>query len=84
MLPILPGFRHLCSGTGEVAFDDTWQWHRAADDFHEVAVDVRLAPTGSFAGTPFLVPFSSGMTEWRYTRGGQAGKPMPKGKTRMT
>jgi adenine-specific DNA-methyltransferase len=26
------------------------------------------------------VPFESGMTEWRYTRGGQAGKPMPKGK----
>ena len=28
-----------------------------------------------------LVPFASGMTEWRYTKGGQAGKPMPKGKT---
>src|SRR5690606_37123127 len=26
------------------------------------------------------VPFESGMTEWRYTRGGQAGKEMPKGK----
>ncbi|MYC54934.1 MAG: site-specific DNA-methyltransferase, partial [Chloroflexi bacterium] len=28
-----------------------------------------------------LVPFQSGMTEWRYTKGGQAGKEMPKGKT---
>jgi len=28
-----------------------------------------------------LVPFESGMTEWRYRRGGQSGKPMPKGKT---
>ncbi len=28
-----------------------------------------------------LVPFESGMTEWRYTSGGQAGKDMPKGKT---
>ncbi len=27
------------------------------------------------------VPFTSGMTAWRYSRGGQAGKPMPKGKT---
>ena len=26
-----------------------------------------------------LVPFESGMTEWRYKSGGQAGKPMPKG-----
>ncbi len=28
-----------------------------------------------------LVDFQSDMTEWRYTKGGQAGKPMPKGKT---
>ena len=28
-----------------------------------------------------LVPFESGMTEWRYTKGGQAGKEPPKGKT---
>ncbi|WP_300673956.1 site-specific DNA-methyltransferase [Helicobacter sp. UBA3407] len=28
-----------------------------------------------------LVPFESGMTEWRYTRGGQNNKDMPKGKT---
>ena len=28
-----------------------------------------------------LVPFESGMTEWRYAKGGQSGKEMPKGKT---
>ena len=28
-----------------------------------------------------LVPFESDMTQWRYTKGGQAGKPIPKGKT---
>ena len=28
-----------------------------------------------------LVPFESGMTEWRYSRGGQKDKEMPKGKT---
>jgi len=27
-----------------------------------------------------LVPYESGMTEWRYTKGGQKGKEMPKGK----
>jgi len=27
-----------------------------------------------------LVPFESGMTEWRYTKGGQKGKPIPEGK----
>ena len=28
-----------------VAFDDTWRWHEAVDDFHEVASDVQLAET---------------------------------------
>lgn len=28
-----------------------------------------------------LVPFESGMTEWRYSQGGQKDKEMPKGKT---
>ncbi|MBE8182387.1 MAG: site-specific DNA-methyltransferase [Candidatus Portiera sp.] len=27
-----------------------------------------------------LVPYESGMTEWRYTKGGQKGKTLPKGK----
>ena len=36
---------------------------------------------GRFNREDVLVPFQSGMTEWRYTKGGQAGKPVPKGKT---
>ena len=28
-----------------------------------------------------LAPFASGMTQWRYTKGGQASQPMPQGKT---
>lgn len=28
-----------------LAFNDTWRWHEAVEDFHEVASDVRLAPT---------------------------------------
>ena len=28
-----------------VAFDDTWRWYEAVDDFHEVAGDVALADT---------------------------------------
>lgn len=33
-----------------------------------------------FNTVDILVPFESKMTEWRYTRGGQKGKEMPKGK----
>ena len=33
-----------------------------------------------FNADEILVPFKSGMTRWRYTKGGQAGKEMPKGK----
>jgi DNA modification methylase len=33
-----------------------------------------------FNSESILVPYESGMTEWRYTKGGQAGKEMPKGK----
>ena len=32
-------------GAQWVAFDDTWRWHEAIDDFHAVASDVSLAPT---------------------------------------
>ncbi len=35
----------------------------------------------NFNRDDILVPYESGMTEWRYTKGGQAGKDMPKGKT---
>lgn len=34
----------------------------------------------TFNSDSILVPYESGMTEWRYTKGGQAGKEMPKGK----
>lgn len=34
----------------------------------------------SFNWQKILVPFESGMTKWRYTKGGQAGKEMPEGK----
>ena len=163
-------------GAQWVAFDDTWRWHEAVDDFHEVAGIVEMAgtmeglrqilgegpnmaylsymanrmmecrrvladsgsiylhcdPTMShylkvvmdaifgrknfrneivwyyknasrgkrqlakahdivfwysmsddyqFHRERILVPFESGMTEWRYTRGGQQGQPMPVGKT---
>ena len=35
----------------------------------------------TFNRDEILVPFESGMTEWRYAKGGQSGKAMPKGKT---
>ena len=30
-------------GAQWVAFDDTWKWHEAIDDFHEVAIDPSLS-----------------------------------------
>ena len=35
-------------GAQWVAFEDTWQWHEAIDDFEDVAKDVSLA--GTFEG----------------------------------
>lgn len=35
----------------------------------------------TFNRDEILAPFESGMTEWRYKRGGQAGREMPEGKT---
>ena len=35
----------------------------------------------TFNRKDILVPFESGMTKWRYTKGGQSKKDMPKGKT---
>ena len=35
----------------------------------------------SFYRDKILVNFDSGMTKWRYTKGGQKDKPMPEGKT---
>jgi len=34
----------------------------------------------TFNAAAVLVPYASKMTEWRYTKGGQKGKPMPEGK----
>jgi len=34
----------------------------------------------TFNAKDVLEPFKSKMTEWRYTKGGQRGKPMPEGK----
>ncbi len=36
--------------------------------------------TWIFQAKDVLVPYESGMTEWRYTKGGQRGKEMPEGK----
>lgn len=36
--------------------------------------------TWTFNARDVLVPYESKMTEWRYTKGGQAGKEMPEGK----
>ena len=35
----------------------------------------------TFNREKILQPFDSGMTQWRYEKGGQSGKEMPKGKT---
>ena len=35
----------------------------------------------TFNRDDILVPFESGMTEWRYTKGGQSGQEIPRGKT---
>ena len=36
-------YNAFMGGAQWVAFDDTWFWHEAVDDFHEVASDTRLA-----------------------------------------
>ena len=36
-------YNAFIGGAQWVAFDDTWRWHEAVDDFHEVASDVRLS-----------------------------------------
>ena len=41
----------------------------------------KLPETYVFNRDDILVAFESGMTEWRYTKGGQAGQKMPEGKT---
>ncbi|MCY4538114.1 MAG: DNA methyltransferase [Chloroflexi bacterium] len=38
-------YNAFIGGAQWVAFDDTWRWYEAIDDFHTVASDVSLAPT---------------------------------------
>ncbi len=38
-------YNALIGGAQWVAFDDTWRWYEAIEDFHAVAADVSLAPT---------------------------------------
>ena len=38
-------YNAFIGGAQWVAFDDTWSWHEAEDDFHQVAGDVALADT---------------------------------------
>ena len=38
-------YNAFIGGAQWVAFDDTWRWHEAIDDFHEVASTSRLAGT---------------------------------------
>ena len=38
-------YNAFMGGAQWVAFDDTWRWHEAIDDFHDVAADVGLADT---------------------------------------
>ena len=38
-------YNAFIGGAQWVAFDDTWRWHGAIDDFHEVAADVGMANT---------------------------------------
>ncbi len=38
-------YNAFIGGAQWVAFDDTWRWYEAIDDFHSAASDVTLAPT---------------------------------------
>ena len=48
---------------------------------HDVILWYSKSEQYTFNREEVLVPFESGMTEWRYSKGGQAGKPKPRGKT---
>ena len=47
---------------------------------HDNVVWYTKGESWKFFPDEVLVPYESGMTEWRYTHGGQAGKEMPAGK----
>ena len=48
---------------------------------HDIILWYSMSGDYTFNRDAILVPFESGMTEWRYARGGQKGKEAPKGKT---
>ena len=48
---------------------------------HDTIFWYGLTPDYTFNREDILVPFESGMTAWRYAKGGQSGKAAPKGKT---
>lgn len=73
---------------GEHNFINEIVWHydqgvRGKDRFgkkHDNIFIYSKSGSHAFNAEEILVPFESGMTEWRYTKGGQAGKEMPAGK----
>jgi len=73
---------------GEHNFINELIWHydqgvRGKDRFgkkHDNIFVYSKSGNYNFNAQDVLVPFESGMTEWRYTKGGQAGKEMPAGK----
>ncbi len=73
---------------GEHNFINEIVWHydqgvRGKDRFgkkHDNIFIYSKSGSHEFNAEEILVPFESGMTEWRYTKGGQAGKEMPAGK----
>ena len=48
---------------------------------HDVILWYGKTDKAVFNQKDVLVPFESGMTEWRHSKGGQKGKKMPEGKT---
>ena len=74
---------------GKVNFRNEVIWHypnasRGKHKFaksHDVIFWYGKSGDVVFNRQQILVPFTSGMTEWRYTKGGQKGKAMPEGKT---
>ena len=61
-------YKNASRGKNRFAYShDTIFWYSKNNDYIFNVDDV-------------LVPFESGMTEWRYTKGGQKEKEMPKGK----
>ncbi len=47
---------------------------------HDIILSYRKGNSWTFNKERVLVPFVSGMTKWRYTKGAQKGKEMPLGK----